>query len=114
MHLDITPEVLVSQLSIGKTDTALDLATKAIANTNQFDKFSKHIISLNDKLKHMNGFVSLSNSEPYLKIKCDTDKDSDEIIKEFTQEVHHWADKYNVELKKVDNKDVYYIIGIKK
>ena len=113
MHLDITPEVLVSQLNIGKTDIAIELATKAIENTNQFDKFSKHIISLNDNLKHMSGFVSLSNSKPYLKIKCDSQNDSTEIVQEFTQEINHWANKYNVELQKVDNKDVYYIIGIK-
>ncbi len=113
MHLDITPEVLVSQLNIGKTDSSLELVEKAMANTKDFDKFSKHIISLNDKLKHMNGFVSLSNSVPYFKIKCDTTNDSKEVVKEFTDEVNHWANKYNVELQKVDKKDVYYIIGHK-
>jgi hypothetical protein len=113
MNLDITPEVIVSQLHIGKTDSSLDQADKAMKNTKEFNRFSKHIISLNDKLKHMNGFVSLSNSEAYFKIKCDTTKDSAEIIQEFTDEVQHWANKYNVELRKVDNKDVYYIIGHK-
>ena len=63
MHLEITPEVIVSQLDIGKTEASLKQATKAIENTRDFNKFSKHIISLNDKLKHMHGFVSLSNSE---------------------------------------------------
>ena len=113
MHLDITPEVLVSQLNIGKTNSSLDQVTKAIENTKEFNKFSKHIISLNDKLKHMNGFLALSNSVPHFKIKCDAANDSQEIIQEFTDEVKHWANKYNVELQKVDNKDVYYIIGIK-
>jgi hypothetical protein len=61
----------------------------------------------------MNGFVALSNSDAYFKIKCDSVNDSDEIIKEFTQEVKHWSNKYNVELKKVGNKNVYYIIGHK-
>ena len=113
MHLDITPEVLVSQLNIGKTDSSLELVEKAIANTKEFHKFSKHIISLNDKLKHMNGFVSLSNSVPHFKIKCDTTNDSKAVVKEFTNEIHHWADKYNVELQRVADKDVYYIIGHK-
>ena len=111
MHLAITPEVLVSQLNIGKTDSSLEQVKKVIENTKEFNKFSKHIISLNDKLKHMNGFISLSNSVPHFKIKCDNTKDSQEIIKEFTDEINHWANKYNVELQKVDNKDVYYIIG---
>ncbi len=111
MHLEITAEVIVSQLEIGKTESSIAQATKAMASTKDFEKFSKHIISLNDKLKHMHGFVSLSNSEPYFKIKCDTTNDSSEIIKEFTQEVQHWSTKYDVELKKVQDKDVYYIIG---
>ena len=111
MHLEITPEVIVSQLEIGKTEASLKQAEQAMKNTKDFEKFSKHIISLNDKLKHMNGFVSLSNSEPYFKIKCDTKNDSAEVVAEFTQEINHWSSKYDVELKKVDNKDVYYILG---
>ncbi|MEA3384565.1 MAG: hypothetical protein U9Q20_07840 [Campylobacterota bacterium] len=111
MHLEVTPEVIVSQLEIGKTESSIAQATKAIKNTKDFEKFSKHIISLNDKLKHMHGFVSLSNSEPYFKIKCDSTTDSKEIIEEFTAEVKHWSNKYDVKLQKVENKDVYYIIG---
>jgi len=112
MHLDITPEVIISQLGIGHTNSAIEQVEKTIQNTKDFDKFSKHIISLNDKLKHMHGFVALSNSESYFKIKCDN-TDSDELLKEFTNEVNHWSHKYEVELQKVDNKDVYYIVGKK-
>ncbi len=111
MHLEITPEVIVSQLEVGKTEASIEQAAKAMKNTKDFDKFAKHIISLNDKLKHMQGFVSLSNTEPYFKIKCDSEHESPEIIEEFTQEVKHWSEKYDVELQKVNNKDVYYIIG---
>ena len=110
MHIDITPEVIVTQLDLGHGDSTLDQAKTAINNTKDFDTFSKHIISLNDKLKHMNGYITLSNSAPYFKIKCDN-VESDEILKEFTEELQHWSDKYNVELQKVDNKEVYYIIG---
>ena len=111
MHLEVTPEVIVSQLEIGKTESSIKQAEQAMKNTKDFEKFSKHIISLNDKLKHMHGFVSLSNSEHYFKIKCDSSNDSSEIIKEFTAEVEHWSNKYDVELQKVQDKDVYYIIG---
>ena len=111
MHLEVTPEVIVSQLEIGKTESSIEQASKAMKNTKDFEKFSKHIISLNDKLKHMHGFVSLSNSEHYFKIKCDSQNESDQIVEEFTQEVKHWSEKYDVELQKVENKDVYYIIG---
>ena len=111
MHLDVTPEVIVTQLNLGHGDSTLNQAKAAMENTKEFDKFAKHILSLNDKLKHMNAYIALSNSEPYFKIKCDTQNDSPEIINEFQQEVQHFAEKYEIQLKKVDNKDVYYIIG---
>ncbi len=110
MHIDITPEVIVTQLDLGHGEATLNQTKTAINNTKDFDKFSKHIISLNDKLKHMQGYIALSNSAPYFKIKCDN-IESDEILKEFIDELNHWSDKYDVELKKVDNKDVYYILG---
>jgi len=110
MHIDITPEVIVTQLDLGHGDTTLDQTKTAIKNTKNFDKFSKHIISLNDKLKHMNGYIALSNSAPYFKIKCDN-MENNAILKEFTEVLHNWSDKYEVNLKKVDNKDVYYIVG---
>lgn len=111
MQLEITPEVLVAQLDLGHGDATLAQTKKVIENTINFDKFAKHLISLNDKLKHMNSFIALSNSEDYLKIKCNSEVDAQEIIEEFHQEVNHFAQKYSLTLKKVDNKDVYYIIG---
>ncbi len=110
MQLDISPEVLLSQLGYTKSDSSLNHAQEVINETKDFEKFSKHIISLNDHLKKMNAYVGLSNSTKYLKIKCD-EHDADEILKEFHEEVSHWADKYNISLKKLDNKPVYYILG---
>lgn len=111
MQLDISPEVLLSQLGYAKSDSSLKQAEKIINATKDFSKFSKHIISLNDHLKKMNAYVALSNSNDYLKIKCD-DHDADEILEEFHEEVAHWSKKYHVELKKLENKPVYYILGV--
>lgn len=111
MHLDVTSEVLLSQLGYQKSDATFKQAEAIIANTKGFDRFAKHIISLNDTLKHMNAYVALSNSDNYLKIKCD-DHDAPEIMQEFRDELDHWSNKYNVALKKVDGKEVYYILGI--
>ncbi len=110
MHLDISPEVLLSQLGYAKSDTSLKQAQQVLNQTKDFSKFSKHIISLNDHLKKMNAYVALSNSSDYLKIKCD-ENDAAEILEEFHEEVSHWANKYNVNLQKLDNKHVYYILG---
>jgi len=110
MQLDISSEVLLSQLGYAKSDSSLKQADLAISTTKDFDKFSKHIISLNDRLKKMNAYVALSNSSDFLKIKCD-ENDANQIIDQFHEEVSHWADKYNVNLQKLDNKPVYYILG---
>jgi len=110
MNLDITPEVLVSQLNLGNTEAILNQTKLAIDSTNEFKTFAKHIISLNDQLKHMNAYIGLSNSKPYLKIKCEN-TESIEIVQEFEEHIKHWSDKYNINLEKVPHKNVYYILG---
>jgi hypothetical protein len=110
MHIDVTAEVLLLQLGYSNNDHILTQIQERIDNTNGFDKFSKHIISLNDKLKHMNGYIAISNSEKYFKIKCD-EQDVPAVISEFNNEVERFASKYSVNIKKLDNKNVYYILG---
>jgi tRNA U34 5-carboxymethylaminomethyl modifying GTPase MnmE/TrmE len=110
MQLDVSAEVILSQLGYSRSDASLQQAEKIIGLTSNFDKFSKHIFTLNDHLKKMNAYVGLSNKSDYLKIKCD-ENDSDEILQEFHEEVSHWADKYNVKLQKLDSKHIYYILG---
>ena len=110
MQLDVSAEVILSQLGYSKSESSLKQAEKMIEATTNFDKFAKHILTLNDHLKKMNAYVALSNTTNYLKIKCD-ENDSKEILEEFHNEVLHWADKYNVKLEKLDSKHVYYILG---
>ena len=110
MQLDVSAEVILSQLGYSKSESSLKQAEKMIEVTTNFDKFAKHILTLNDHLKKMNAYVALSNTTNYLKIKCD-ENDSKEILEEFHNEVLHWANKYNVKLQKLDNKPIYYILG---
>ena len=110
MQLDVSAEVILSQLGYSKNDASLLQAEKIINSTSNFDKFSKHIFTLNDHLKKMNAYVALSNKSDYLKIKCD-ENDSNEILQEFHNEVSHWADKYNVKLEKLEDRHIYYILG---
>jgi len=111
MQIEVSPEVLLSQLGYSKSEASMKQAEKMISVTKDFDKFSKHIFSLNDHLKKMNAYVGLSNKTNYLKIKCD-ENDADEILEEFHQEVEHWSNKYNVTLEKLDGKPIYYILGV--
>jgi|GEM_PF-208402 protein subunit release factor A len=112
MHLDVSAEVLLSQLGYTKTENSLSQAQKMIDNTKGFEKFSKHIISLHDHIKKMNAYVGLSNKTDFFKIKCD-ENDAPEILEEFHQEVEHWSNKYNVALERLDQKPIYYILGTK-
>ena len=110
MQINMTAEVVLSQLGYTKSENALKQAELMITKTENFDKFAKHIISLNDHLKKMNAYVGLSNKTDHLKIKCD-ENDADAILEEFHEEVLHWSNKYNVKLEKMPNRAIYYIIG---
>lgn len=110
MQITVSPEVILSQLGYSKSDSSLQQAERMISSTDNFDKFSKHILSLNDNLKKMNAYVGLSNKTDYLKIKCD-ENDAAEVLKGFHEEVLNWANKYNVKLQQLDKKPIYYILG---
>jgi hypothetical protein len=111
MQLEMSPEVVLSQLGYSKSESALKQAEIMIKNTKDFEKFAKHIISLNDHLKKMNAYVGFSNKTEYLKIKCD-ENDSSEILTEFHEEVSHWADKYGVQVQQISERPIYYILGV--
>ncbi len=110
MHLDLTPEALLVQLGYTKNEQTLAQMNNIIENTKDFNKFSQHIPSFNDALAVEKGFIAMSNSEDHLKIKCDEDSNADNLSA-FTDLVRHWADKYKLQLQKVDAKNTYYIIG---
>lgn len=110
MQLEVTAEVILSQLGYPKSEALIKQTEKIMEETTNFSKFSKHIFALNDHLKKMNAYIGLSNKYPHLKIKCD-ENDSAEILEEFHEEVSHWADKYNVKLEKLDKRPIYYVLG---
>ena len=110
MHLDLTPEALLTQLGYTKSEQTLKQINDIIINTKNFEKFSQHIPSFNDALAVEKGFIAMSNSEDHLKIKCEEDTGADNLSA-FTTLVKHWAEKYKLELKQVANKNTYYIIG---
>jgi len=111
MSIEITPETLLIQLEYPVKDATLAQLDRIIKNTPGFDKFAKHLISLNDEVKKFAGIVALSNSKDYLKVKSDSDKP--EEIEAFNDIVKHWSQKYKVEVQKVENKNTYYILGYK-
>ena len=109
MNIELTPENLLIQLGYPANDATLAQVRRIIDNTPGFDKFAKHILTLNDEVKRFAGIVALSNSKDYLKVKSDSTQP--EEIEAFTDVVKHWSEKYKVALEKVEGKNTYYILG---
>ncbi len=102
--MKLQKEGILKQL--GYSDADLKQLEIVENNTPGFEKIKNHLISLNDKLKHLNGFIGFSNSVPHLKIKIDTN--NNEFIKEAEEIIKKWAEKYKVELERVKD-NVFYI-----
>ncbi|MBI3874102.1 MAG: hypothetical protein HY307_03775 [Arcobacter sp.] len=111
MDIQITPEMILAQLEYTINDSSLTQMTNAINSTKGFEKFAKHLLSLNDVLKHMNAYIALSNHTKFFKIKSENKNQA--MLEEFHDTVKKWSDKYNVSLETIPNKEVYYILGIK-
>jgi len=110
MNINLTPEALLIQLNYPQNEHTLQQMKKIIDNTNNFDKFSSHLLSLKDNIAHYFGFIAMSNSYDYLKIKCE-ETESEENIKVFEEVTKAWAKKYKITLQQVGQKPTYYIIG---
>jgi hypothetical protein len=110
MQIDLSPEALLTQLGYAVSEKSVEQIKKAISNTQGFENFSKHILSLHDELAHIKGVIALSNSKDVFKIKGSVDT-SKEIQEEFNELLKRWSKKYKIELEQVGNKPTYYIIG---
>jgi hypothetical protein len=111
MHLELSTEALLVQLGYHETEQSLKQMNAIIANTQGFERFSPHIPSFNDALAVEKGFIAMSNSENYLKIKCNEDISADNLSG-FNALLAHWTEKYKLEIKQVNNKNTYYLTGL--
>ncbi|WP_024790899.1 MULTISPECIES: hypothetical protein [unclassified Lebetimonas] len=93
---------------LGYSENNIKELEKIKQNTPNFKKIKNHLVSLNDKLKYLNGFIAFSNSVPHLKIKIEN---SGELLNEAKEIIEKWAKKYNVILEEV-KENVFYIKGI--
>ncbi len=108
----MTHEAILNQLGYTPNE-ALSLQLSRIeANTRGYDKIIKHILDLHEALKTDESYVALSNSNDYFKIKIDATNESSAA--EALEKINHFADKYKVELQKVEAKPTYYILGYAK
>lgn len=81
------------------------ILSKCDFDENQIEK----ILMLNDKIKIYDGYVNMSNSHDYFKIKNDSeDEDKQEVVR---QTIKSWEEKYKFVVEKLPNKETYYIKG---
>ncbi len=102
---------ILNQLGYIPNDILIEQFKRISANTTNYTKIEKHIIDLNDALKPFNGYVAMSNSHDYLKIKLEQTNDA--LKQEALQKIQHFSEKFKVALKQVANKDTFYILGFK-
>jgi len=102
-------EAMLTQLGYVPNDALKKQLSKIEENTVGYEKIQKHIMDLHDALKVDKSFVALSNSNDYFKIKVEAY--SEELKEQAHEKIKHFSDKFKVTLKKLDNKETYYIIG---
>ncbi len=103
-----TVEAMLTQLGYTINESVKSQMENIIRNTKSFLDIQKHIVQLNDALKPFQAYVAMSNSNYYLKIKNESGSES---LKEVDEMINNWAKKYKINLKKVDGKETYYILG---
>jgi len=112
MQLNLSNEAILKQLGvISSVNNALLNQVSAVReNTNKFEAIEKHIFDLHNSLEKINGYVALSNSENYLKIKH---RESSNLVQnsEFNEIVEKWAERYKISIKSINDK-TYYILGL--
>jgi 5-formyltetrahydrofolate cyclo-ligase len=100
----MTNDAILKQLGYTVTQSAMAQVEKVIKNTHNFEQVEKHLITLHDQLQAHLSYVALSSNKDYFKIKNEA---------KGTEMITHWAEKYKVDIEKVDGKNTYYVIGYK-
>ena len=104
-------EAMLTQLGYVPNEALMIQLEKIETNTSGYNKIQKHIMDLHDHLKVDNAYVAMSNSTDNFKIKIESS--STELAQEAHEKIQHFCDKFKVDIKKLPNKDTYYIIGFK-
>jgi NAD(P)H-dependent flavin oxidoreductase YrpB (nitropropane dioxygenase family) len=111
LTLDLSNEGILKQLSYSSVNEALlNQVEKIKNNTNKFQAIEKHIFDLHKNLEKIDGFVAMSNSVDFFKIKHH--ESANEVQnKEFTELVEKWSEKYKIKVEKIKD-STYYIHGL--
>jgi len=105
-------EAMLKQLGYIPNEALLMQIKRVENNTPGYEKISKHIMDLHDHLKVHKAYVSMSNSNDYFKIKLsEVSEEEKQVAKE---KIKHFAEKFKVDVVKVENAETFYIKGFSK
>jgi len=111
MTLNLSNEAILNQLGVTSVNDALVNQVSAVKEkTNNFEAIEKHIFDLHKTLEKISGYVALSNSRNFLKIKHHESSNNVQNI-EFNEIVERWAERYKISVEKFNDK-TYYILGL--
>jgi len=105
-------EAVLKQLGYAPNDALIAQVKRIEEHTHGYDKIKKHVLDLHETLKVDDGYVAMSNSEDYFKIKIEAP--SEGLKEEALEKVRHFKEKFKVKLQKVAGKETYYILGFSK
>ncbi len=102
-------DAMLTQLGYAPNEALMSQLERIENNTVGYEKIQKHIMDLHDHLKVDGSFIALSNSQDVFKIKIEAS--SPELTAEAHEKVKRFSDKFKVTVRKLDNKETYYISG---
>ncbi len=102
-------DAMLTQLGYAPNEALMSQLERIENNTVGYEKIQKHIMDLHDHLKVDGSFIALSNSEDVFKIKIEAS--SPELVEEAHEKVQRFSDKFKVSVRKLENKETYYISG---
>ena len=105
----MTQEAILNQLGYIPNEALGEQLSRIETNTKGYEKIVKHIMDLHEALKTDKSYVAMSNSNDYFKIKIDTISDVGSA--DALEKINHFADKYKVQLQKVEGKPTFYVLG---
>jgi len=109
MSIKANIENLLVQLKYPVNDATKNQLENIANQTNDFFTIANNLFNLRDDLAPVNGLVALSNSVDRIKIKSISNNPLE--VEKFEEIVNKWANKYKINLEKVQGKNTYYIIG---
>lgn len=102
-------EFILSSLGYHSNDGLIEQVKRILSACDLSDSEISHILNLHEKLKLYSAFVAISNSKDVFKIKCESNDEFDK--KSFNDTISEWSKKYKMDIKKLENKETYYILG---